>query len=450
MIFTCTPGAESVGQTRGLTDDACARRIVTQLARRAFRRPVTEHDVRALLQVYEKGRAHGGFESGIEWAVERILVAPDFLFRIERDPVGSKPGTPFRISDLELASRLSFFLWSSIPDQPLLDAAIAGRLRDPATLRHQLQRMLADSRSTALVTNFAGQWLYLRNVRGHAPDPNLFPDFDDNLREAFGRETELFFESQLREDRSVVDLLRANYTFVNERLARHYGIPGIYGSHFRRVVLPDDRRAGLLGQGSILTVTSYAHRTSPVVRGKWLLENLLGAPPPPPPANVPALRENGEGAKPASVRERLEEHRKNPVCASCHARMDPLGFALENFDAIGRWRIEDESGKPVDASGAFPDGTTFQGPAEFRRALLTRQDEFVSALTEKLLTYALGRGLETYDMPAVRAIMRGAKPADYRWSSLIFGIVDSVPFRMAVNPGAPVPTADSQSRGAQP
>jgi hypothetical protein len=273
-------------------------------------------------------------------------------------------------------------------------------------------------------------------MRGQAPDPDLFVDFDDNLREAFQRETELFFESQLREDHSVVDLLRANYTFVNERLARHYGIPGVYGSHFRRVTFTDDRRAGLLGQGSILTVTSYAHRTSPVKRGHWLLENLLGAPPPPPPANVPALKENNEGGRPTSVRARLEEHRKNPVCASCHAKIDPLGFALENFDAIGRWRTTDEAGDPIDASGMLADGTKFQGPAEFRTALLAHSDEFVSALTEKLLTYAIGRGLEYYDMPAVRAIMRGAAPADYRWSSLILGIVDSIPFRMRASAGA--------------
>jgi hypothetical protein len=377
-----------------------------------------------------------------------VLVAPDFLFRIEPQPAAARPDTPYRISDVALASRLSFFLWSSIPDDELLGLAERGRLHEPATLDGQVRRMLADDRASALVTNFAGQWLYLRNLRGHAPDPDLFVDFDDNLREAFQRETELFLASQLHEDRSVVDLLRANYTFLNERLAKHYGIPGIYGSHFRRVVLPDDRRAGLLGQGSILTVTSYAHRTSPVVRGKWLLENLLGAPPPPPPANVPALKENNEGGKPTSVRERLEEHRKNPVCASCHARMDPLGFALENFDAIGRWRSVDESGKPVDASGVLPDGTKFQGPAEFRRVLLAHRDEFVGTLTEKLLTYALGRGLESYDMPAVRAILRQARADDDRWSSLARGIVESVPFQMAL----PVPrgAVAADARRVQP
>jgi hypothetical protein len=413
-------------------ESACARQVVGTLAGRAYRRRVTREETDALLRLYEQGRAQGGFDAGIEWVIERVLVAPDFLFRIEPEPSGIAPDTPYRVSDVALASRLSFFLWSSIPDEELLNLAERGRLHEPAVLDGQVARMLRDARAGALITNFAGQWLYLRNLRGHAPDPDLFVDFDDNLREAFQRETELFLESQLRDDRSVIDLLRATYTFVNERLARHYGIPGIYGSHFRRVDLPDDRRAGLLGHGSILTVTSYAHRTSPVVRGKWLLENLLGAPPPPPPANVPALKENNEGGTPASVRERLEEHRKNPVCASCHARMDPLGFALENFDAIGRWRAVDESGKPVDASGTLPDGTTFDGPAQFRRALLARSDEFVGTVIEKLLTYALGRGIEPYDLPAVRTIMRQAKAGDYRWSSLIQGIVASVPFQMAM------------------
>ncbi len=424
-ILVCTPRDQSAAAAR-----TCARTVIAGLAHRAYRRPVTAADVTALLAVYDQGYTRGGFEEGIEWAVERLLVAPDFLFRIERDPAGAKPGVPFRVSDVELASRLSFFLWSSIPDEPLLAAAEAGRLSSRDGLMAQVRRMLADPRSNALITNFAGQWLYLRNVRGHAPDPNLFPDFDDNLREAFSRETELFFESQLRDDRPVIDLLRADYTFVNERLARHYGIPGVYGSHFRRVTQTDDNRVGLLGQGSILTVTSYAHRTSPVVRGKWLLENLLGAPPPPPPPNVPALKDEGEGGKPASVRERMEQHRRNPVCATCHSRMDPLGFALENFDAIGRWRATDETGKPVDTSGTLPDGTAFKGPAEFRRALLANERDFVNTVTEKLLTYALGRGLESYDMPIVRAIARGAAAGGARWSALIEGIVTSVPFTM--------------------
>jgi mono/diheme cytochrome c family protein len=449
-VFVCTPPAGE-SQAGAARNRDCARRILTGLARRAYRRPVSEADVRALLAVFDKGGAEGGFETGISWAIERILVAPDFLFRIERDPAGAKPGVPFRISDEELASRLSFFLWSSIPDDELLDAATRGSLSQPAVLSAQLRRMLADSRSQALIDNFAGRWLYLRNVRAHAPDPNLFADFDDNLRDAFTRETELFLASQIREDRGVVDLLRADYTFVNERLARHYGIPGVYGSHFRRVTLPDDRRAGLLGQGSVLTVTSYAHRTSPVLRGRWVLENLLGAPPPPPPADIPALKENGEGgASPTSVRERLEAHRANPTCASCHARMDPLGFALENFDAIGRWRDTDESGKVVDASGVLPDGTAFRGPAEFRRALLSRQREFVGTLTEKLLTYALGRGLEPYDMPAVRAIVRRSAQDDYRWSAIVAAIADSVPFRMRtlLPPERSSEAATARARGA--
>ncbi len=432
-IFVCDPISAS-------DEPACARRILASLARRAYRRPVSSGEVQDLISFFEQGRRQGGFDAGIEWAIERILVAPDFLFRIERDAAGAKPGAPYRISDVELASRLSFFIWSSLPDEELLHLAEQGKLKDPAVLDQQVQRLLRDPRSSALVTNFAGQWLYLRNLRGHAPDPNLFVDFDDNLRDAFQRETELFFESLLREDRSVIDLLRANYTFVNQRLARHYGMPGIYGSHFRRVTFTDDRRAGLLGQGSILTVTSYAHRTSPVVRGKWLLENLLGAPPPPPPPNIPALKENNEGGTPTSVRERLEQHRRNPVCASCHARMDPLGFALENFDAIGRWRTTDEAGNPIDSSGTLPDGTTFTGPAAFRQALLARSDEFVSALTEKLLIYAIGRGLESFDMPAIRAITRQAASADYRWSSLMAGIVKSVPFQMRV-----IQPADSRS-----
>jgi hypothetical protein len=435
-IFICDPKRPS-------DEPACGRRILTALARRAYRRPVSSSEVQDLLSLFEQGRRQGGFDGGIEWAIERILVAPDFLFRIERDAAAATPGVAHRISDVELASRLSFFMWSSLPDDELLQLAERGKLKDPSVLDQQVQRMLRDPRASALVANFAGQWLYLRNLRGHAPDPNLFVEFDDNLRDAFQRETELFFESQLREDRSVIDLLRANYTFVNQRLARHYGIPGVYGSHFRRVVFTDDRRAGLLGQGSILTVTSYAHRTSPVVRGKWLLENLLGAPPPPPPPNIPALKENNEGGKPTSVRERLEQHRKSPVCASCHARMDPLGFGLENFDAIGRWRTTDEAGNPIDSSGTLPDGTTFTGPAAFRQALLARSDEFVSALTEKLLIYAIGRGLEGFDMPAVRAITRQAAPAEYRWSSLIAAIVKSVPFQMRT-----IPPADSMT-GAQ-
>jgi hypothetical protein len=423
-IFSCRPKSSA-------DEAACAKTILTTLARRAYRRPATEADVQSLLRFYEAGRTEGDFDAGVETALENILISPDFLFRIERDPAKIAPSTAYRLSDLELASRLSFFLWSSIPDDELLAVATRGQLKDRVVLEHQVGRMLADARATALVTNFAGQWLYLRNMRRMAPDPETFPGFDDNLREAMQRETELFVESTVREDRSVVDLLTANYTFVNERLARHYGIPNIYGSHFRRVTFSDDTRGGLLGQGSILMVTSYPTRTSPVLRGKWLLENILGTPPPPPPANVPPLQENGEGAsKPLSVRERMEQHRKNPVCASCHARMDPLGFALENFDAVGRWRTTSEAGTPIDASGVLPDGTKFEGPADLRKALLNRREEFVGTVTEKLLTYALGRGVDYRDRPAIRTIMRGAAPTDYRWSSLILGIVESTPFQM--------------------
>jgi hypothetical protein len=437
MIFTCHPAAAAA-------KTPCARRILARLARRAYRRPVGEADVQVLMHFFDLGR-RGGFDTGIEWALERILAGPDFLFRMERDPAASAPGTPHRVSDVELVSRLSFFLWSSIPDDELLSLAALGRLTQPGVLEQQVRRMLADGRSDALVTDFASQWLYLRNIRAVLPNPETYPEFDDSLREGFQRETELFFGSQLREDHGVVDLLTAGYTFVNERLARHYGIPGVYGSHFRRVTLPDDRRMGLLGQGSILTVTSYANRTSPVVRGKWLLENLLGAPPPPPPPNVPALKDTAAGGRLASVRERLEEHRRNPACAACHARMDPLGFALENFDGVGKWRDLSEAGAPIDASGTLPDGTAFNGPAQFRRALLGRRDEFVATVAEKLLTYALGRGLEYYDAPAVRAIVRDAAP-DYRWSSIILGIVRSLPFQMRVVPADPQMTTAAQIR----
>lgn len=439
-IFVCHPSSGRGANETQASEDACATRILRALAARAYRRPVGEADLQPIVDVYRGGRERGGFESGIELAVRRILVSPEFLFRIERDPANAGPGTPHAISDLELASRLSFFLWSSIPDDELVAVAARGKLREPAILEQQVRRMLADSRSTALVTNFAGQWLYLRNMRTHAPDPTAFPDFDDNLRDAFETETELFIEAELREDRSLLDLLSANFTFVNERLARHYGIPGIYGSHFRRVTFADDSRGGLLGQGSILTVTSYPTRTSPVLRGKWLLENILGAPPPPPPPNVPALKDSGAGGKPASVRERMEQHRANPVCASCHARMDPLGFALENFDGIGRWRTTDESRTPIDASGVLPDGTKFQGIAGLRQALLSHRDEFVQTVVEKLLTYAVGRGLEYYDEPAVRAIVRQAAAQDNRWSAVILGIVNSTPFQMRM-PAASAPAA---------
>ena len=436
-IFVCRPdGADGDGE-------GCARTILARLARRAYRRPVGAADLAPLLAFYRAGREtdyrQGGgaetFEAGIQAAVERLLIDPEFLFRIERDPAGATPGAPYRLTDLELASRLSFFLWSSIPDDELLDLAERGRLSDPGVREGQVRRMLADARASALVDNFAGQWLSLRSVEGIAPDPNLFPGFDENLREALRRETELFFESQLREDRSVVELLSADYTFLNERLARHYGIPGVTGSHYRRVTLTGKepaatRRRGLLGHGSILAVTSYGNRTSPVLRAKWLLENVLGTPPAPPPPDIPPLPAGGEGGEPRTVRERLAQHRANPACAACHAPMDPLGFALENFDAIGRWRTSD-AGFPVDASAVLADGlTAFDGPGGLRRVLLDRSEQFVETVAEKLLVYALGRGVEHHDRPVIRGIVRAAAEDDYRWSSLVLGIVDSTPFRM--------------------
>ncbi len=423
-LFICRPrsgDAESAS--------ACAAEILATLARRAFRRPVDGDDVQRLLTFFEQGAATGGFDAGIELALRRLLVSPEFLFRIVEDPDGAAPGTPYALSDLELASRLSFFLWSSIPDDELLDAAIRGELQDPALLEAQTRRMLADSRAHALVTNFAGQWLSLRNAAAVQPDEDLFPDFGEDLRRGFRRETELLFESILQENRSVVDLLAADYTFLNERLARHYGIPNVRGSHFRRVTLDDPARGGLLGHGSILTVTSYANRTSPVLRGKWVLENILGTPPPPPPADVPPLEASTDGGT-LTMREAMAQHRANPVCASCHQLMDPPGLALEPFDAIGRWRTPNERIESADLSGVLPDGATFDGPAGLKQALLAHPDRFVTTVTEKLLTYAVGRGVEYYDAPAVRAITRAAAPEDYRLTALILGVVKSVPFRM--------------------
>ena len=425
-IFVCRPATNAAADE----EQACAGRILGNLARRAYRRPVDDKDIEALLDFFRAGRRDGGFDDGIQFALERMLVDPEFLFRIERDPGNVAPGTPYRLDDLELASRLSFFLWSSIPDDELLEAAADGRLRDPAELERQTRRLLADARSRALVDNFASQWLRLRNLESQERESADYPEFDENLRQAFRRETELFVESNIREDRSLLDLLSANYTFVNERLARHYGIRGVYGDRFRRVTLdPDHARGGLLGHGGLLMVTSYPNRTSPVVRGKWLLETILGAPPPEPPPNVPGLPDRGEGGEPASVRERLERHRANPACAGCHAPMDPLGFALENFDAIGTWRATSEAGQPIDASATMPSGVAFEGPAGLRRVLLSRGEDFAAAVTEKLLAYALGRGLEYTDRPAVRRILRDAAADDYRWSSIVLGIVKSTPFQ---------------------
>jgi hypothetical protein len=379
---------------------------------------------------YRQGRARGGFDDGIDLALQRVLISPDFLMRVESDPAGIAPNTPYRISDLELASRLSFFLWNSIPDDELLRLAETRRLRQAGVIEQQVRRMVADGRFASFVEQFAGQWLFLRNLSAAVPVQQSFPDFDDTLREAFRVETEMFVTSVIREERSALDLLRADYTFVNERLARHYGIGNVKGTRFRRVVLPTgSNRGGLLGHGSILTVTSYPDRTSPVVRGKWILENLLGTPPPPPLPDIPPLRPANFAGKVLSMRERIAEHRRSPVCASCHSMMDPLGLALEHFDGVGRWRALDESGTPIDASGALPDGTPFTGAGGLRDALLT-SDRFVATLTEKMLTYALGRGLEHYDMPAIRAILRETARDDYRFSSLIRAIVESAPFQM--------------------
>ena len=425
-VFVCQPADKSA-------EDACAKRIVRTLAERAFRRPVTDGDLAGPMRFYrlamDSAGPTSGFEAGIENALAAILVSPQFLFRIERDPPQAEPGQAYRISDLELASRLSSFLWSSIPDDALRLAAVRGELRTAEGVERQVQRMLADPRSQSLVNNFAAQWLHLRNLDAIRPNMRLFPDFDENLRQAFRKETELLLESVIREDRSVLDLLTADYTFVNERLAKHYGIPNVYGTRFRRIDLDNDSvRGGLLRHGSVLTVTSYATRTSPVIRGKWVLENVLGMPPPPPPADVPELSEKTISGE-LSIRERLAEHRANPACASCHNPMDPLGFALENYDAVGRWRTLD-GGLPIDPSGELMDGTRVAGVADLERALLARPELFAATLTEKLLTFALGRGVEYYDAPAVRAVVKAASESDYRFSSIILGIVASSPFQM--------------------
>ena len=423
-LFVCRPA--DAGE-----EEACADAILGALARRAWRRPVDDADLEILRIAYAAGRAGGGFEAGIERALQQLLVSPEFLFRVEADPADAPAAAVnYRVGDLELASRLSFFLWSSVPDDELLDAAAGGALSDPAELGRQVRRMLADERARALTDNFVGQWLQLRNLEAARPSQVLFADFDDGLRQAFRRETELFFESIVREDRSVLDLLDADYTFVNDRLARHYGIPHVQGSHFRRVPV-SGHRGGLLGQGSILTITSHPVRTSPVFRGRWILTNILGTPPPDPPPNVPALpdRAGAYADRTPSMRERMAAHRDNPACASCHAMIDPLGFGLERFDPIGRLRDVDEQHLPIDASGVLPDGTPFDDVAELKTALLARPDRFVGTLTEKLLTYALGRGLEPYDMPAVRRIVGRAAEQDYRLSAVVLGIVESLPFR---------------------
>ena len=437
-IFVCQPAL-------GSDESSCARTIVSNLARAAYRRPVTDAEIATLMDFYQRGRTLGGFDRGIQLALERILADPNFLFRIERDPPQALPGAVYRLSDLEIASRLSFFLWSSIPDEELLNTARAGQLHDPAILQQQVRRMLADPRSKALVENFATEWLELPKIKSVIPDPDQFPDFDDNLRNAFQEETRLFIESQIQADASIVDLLRANYTFLNERLARHYGIPNVYGSHFRKVTFDpaQGERGGLLGQGSILMATSYPNRTSPVLRGKWLLDNILGTPPPPPPPDVPALKESGADGTPTTVRQRLEAHRRNAACAVCHVRMDPLGFALENFDVIGSWRTSSD-GLPIDAAASLPDGTKFDGVAGLRKVLLSRPEQFAATFTEKLLTYALGRETEYYDQPAIRKIAREAAANDYRWSSIILGIVKSIPFQMSAVKGAPATSTAGQ------
>jgi hypothetical protein len=410
-------------------EEACAKRILSTLIRRAYRAPVDEAELQKPMELFREARANGGFDAGIEMALSAVLVNPRFLFRIETDPADIGPKTAYRIPDLQLASRLSFFLWSSIPDDDLLDLATRGALADPKVLEQQVRRMLIDPRSLSLATNFADQWLHLRNLESITPDLRQFPDFDDNLRQAFRQETEMLFESVMRDDRSVLELLSCDYTYLNERLAKHYGIPHVYGDHFRRVFVPaGTMRGGLLRQGSVLTVTSYATRTSPVIRGKWVLDNILGTPPPPPPASVPPLKENTVSST-LSVRERLAEHRSNAACAHCHKRIDPVGFSLENFDAVGRWRTLEE-GRPVDATGGLPDGSKFEGVAGLEQALLMRPERFVSTLAEKLLTFALGRGVEYYDAPAIRKIVAQARAQDDKFSSLILGIATSTPFQM--------------------
>ncbi len=426
-IFICKP--DSLKQ-----ESPCARKIIANLARRAYRRPVTEADLKPLMAFYESGRREGSFDLGISMALRATLVSPDFLFRVEHDPAQAAPGTVHRISDVELASRLSFFLWSSIPDEPLLKLAEQARLHDPAVLSAQVDRMLADPRSDAFVSNFTGQWLFLRNLTKVTPDPDVFPKFDLGLAKAFERETEMFFEAIMRENRPVTDLLSANFTYLNQRLAQHYQIPNVYGSEFRRVSLEGTNRGGLLGQGSILTVTSYPNRTSVVQRGKWVLENLLGNGPPPPPPDIPALEAHAKDGRTLTMRQQMEQHRANPTCASCHSRMDPIGFALENYDGIGQWRAKD-GGNVIDPTGKLPDGTQFEGPSGLKNLLVTNfRSQFLTTFTEKLMTYALGRGVEYYDEPAVRTVIRDASTHNTTIPAFIHAIVSNSQFQTRRTP----------------
>jgi mono/diheme cytochrome c family protein len=433
-VFVCSPPGDGASET------ACAKKILTTVARHAYRRPVDESEIDDLMRFYNNGRKRGSFDTGIEESLTFVLASPKFLFRAEPDPPQVAAGATYPVPDVELASRLSFFLWSTVPDDELIAVAASGRLHEPAMLERQVRRMLADAKAKALVDNFAAQWLFLRNLQSFIPDSDEFPNWDDNLRQAMRTETSLFFESIMREDRNVLELLTADYTYLNERLARHYGIPNVYGSQFRRVKIADENRRGLLGQGSVLAVTSYPNRTSVVLRGKYILENILGTPPPSPPAAVPPLKETGDDGKPASLRTLMERHRATPACATCHRVMDPLGFSLENFDATGRWRVREAAG-PVDASGQLADGTPVDGPVALRKAILRHPEQFVRTMTEKMLTYALGRGLEYYDMPVVRQIARDSASQQYRFSSIVLGIVKSTPFQRKLKSPASVVAA---------